>query len=122
MEDTDEVRSLVRRYLPERLSGKELSTLRRSMLDDGVAEEVVRVVIRRIDDLHLEQLKKHASKTKLFEQMILGVVLLLIGLIITTLSLTGMVGQRYIIVFFGPIFYGGYLAYTSWTEWKGLRD
>lgn len=102
MEDTDEVRSLVRRYLPERLSGKELSTLRRSMLDDGVAEEVVRMVIRRIDDLHLEQLKKHASKTKLFEQMILGVVLLLIGLIITTLSLTGMVGQRYIIVFFGP--------------------
>jgi len=94
-------------YLTKKKEGHSFSEIRKELKVKGLTDEQVKVVIRSIDNKIIKEEVNKSNRSTRRQIIFMGLVLTLIGLLITIGTYTGFIniGQSFILSY-GPIFGG----------------
>lgn len=93
----------------EKKKGRDHSDIKRELVNSDLSDEMVQHIMKEADSIYLDSLiveKKPLLQFKLNKRL-LGIILVIIGVLVTALTYTGIIdlGGIYII-FYGPILVG----------------
>ncbi|MDX8341598.1 hypothetical protein SLH46_20535 [Draconibacterium sp. IB214405] len=113
---------LIEHFLDERRNGKDYSAIRNELNNRGLEESVVKNILRDIDRQILLEDQIKVQRTGTNEMIWIGLVLIVIGIVITIGSLVGIfnIGNS-IIVNYGPVVAGVGIFLTGIRRRKRLE-
>lgn len=96
-----------REYYPRKQQGESYSTIRKELIERGLNEEQIKVVIRSIDNKILQETIAVSNIKKGNQLLIMGLIISSIGFILTIGTYSGWINIGNVYVFaYGPIISG----------------
>ena len=110
----DNKSELIEKYAQQKLEGKSFSEIRNELKSINLTQDEINALIKEIDSEVLKREVENVNNEDGKEKLIIGYVLLIIGLIITTLMYLGIINAKFIYILgFGPILVGFYMVYKA---------
>lgn len=105
--DIYKIEELIEIYYSEKKQGKNYSNIRKELQNKNINSDAISYIIKKIDNMILEDEQIKLKKQKAWEIIGAGIVFSIAGLGITIGSFTGVINtSNSILIVYGPVFSG----------------
>lgn len=106
----EENKSIIRDYAEKKKKGIDYSIIRKELLAKGYSKEEISELIKKIDQIVLEEVNIKSTKMGTREVMIIGYILLLVGGFLTVASYYQWINLSGLYIFaWGPVIVGYFM-------------
>jgi hypothetical protein len=100
----EEIEQIINEFYEKRKKGMELSQIRNELSNRDISPEIIKLIVREVDETALEEEVEKTRQRKVLEYKLIGYFLFIGGILFTFLTYQGIIDLKgYYIIAYGPV-------------------